>query len=354
MFGLYIHIPFCLTKCNYCDFVSFTNISQNIPVYIDALIDESSEYAGFCCDSVFIGGGTPTCIDAGEISRLMDLISRHINISSDAEISIEANPNTLNLNKCLEYKKSGINRMSIGLQSANDDILKTLGRTHTKQDFLNGVAYARQAGIKNVNADIMLSLPFQTIKDVEDTVSLLGEFEHVSAYSLKIEEGTPFYNMYETDEISLPEEETDRELFHTAAHMLCNMGFERYEISNFAKPGRECVHNLKYWQMEDYIGLGISAHSCINEKRHSNSTDISSYIKGNYEREYSDVEREKETIMLGLRTTYGVDMSVFSDENCIKDLINRGLAMVNSGKLVLTESGFDVSNAIILRLWDAL
>ncbi len=354
MTGLYIHIPFCLTKCNYCDFLSYTGYSQLIPVYIDALIKEASEYAGFCCDSVFIGGGTPSCIDSGEISRLMNAVSKYINISSRAEISIEANPNTLTLHKCVEYIKSGINRMSIGLQSANDSILKTLGRTHTLSDFLTCVDYARQAGFSNINADIMLGLPGQTIEDVADTVSLLKDFEHVSAYSLKIEQNTLFHDMYENDEFDLPCEDTDREFFRTAAQMLSDMNFSRYEISNFAKANRQCTHNLKYWQLKDYVGLGVGAHSCLSPKRHSNEADMTAYLNGNFQREYFPLEHAKETVMLGIRTIYGVDANLFSNRNCIDELVDSGLAVLDAGRLILTDSGFDVSNSIILKLWDAL
>ena len=283
--ALYIHIPFCKQKCLYCDFPSYQGIEHSIGSYIDCLKKEIEMTSGACKDykvtTIYIGGGTPSYIDARHIEGILEVCRKNFEIDPDAEISMESNPGTLTKENLLIYKNAGVNRISIGLQAAQNKILKTLGRIHDFKEFEEGYYLARQAGFSNINIDLMLGLPGQTFEDWQETLEKACSLkpEHISAYSLKLEEGTPFYNKYyKEDALELPPEEIERDMYHYAVNFLGEKGFEHYEISNFAKEGLECKHNLVYWKRGPYIGLGLGAHSFFEGKRFFNTYDMKQYI----------------------------------------------------------------------------
>ena len=359
--GLYIHIPFCKNKCPYCDFTSYTGKEALQEAYIGSVLKEAAKYREETrtVDSIFIGGGTPSCIKSGLIKKLADGLAEIFHISSDLEFTSEANPNSFSKEKALEFRSAGINRMSFGLQTANAALLKKIGRIHTKEDFLCAVNNALSAGITNINADLMYALPWQTAEEVRETIDFLRDLplNHVSAYALKIEEGTPFYRSFEKGEFDLPDEDLDREMFYMIADDLTNRGFSRYEISNFAKEGYECRHNLKYWELEDYIGLGVSAHSFYRGERFSNLDSLEDYIKDPL---HAEITREKEPdllfeeLMLSLRIKKGLRLSIFKEDaqKPIKRLMENGLAEIKNDRLILTDHGMDLENSIIVLLSD--
>ena len=267
--GIYIHIPFCIKKCSYCDFLSGPANDDIKKAYTDALIKEIKLKSIFGITkeikTIFIGGGTPSCLPDGMILKIAEAIKESFSISSDVEFTIECNPGTLDINKLVEYKRAGINRLSIGLQSADNEELKLLGRIHTFEEFEKNYNLCRQAGFNNINIDLMSGLPYQTEEKFVNTLKriLLLEPEHISAYSLIIEEGTKFYDIYgnEAGEKYLPDEETDRKIYHVTKKVLEEKGYKRYEISNYAKEGFICRHNYAYWERKDYIGFGCGAAS---------------------------------------------------------------------------------------------
>lgn len=353
MIGLYIHIPFCLSKCKYCDFVSYADKDELMNRYISKLISESKLYKGEIADTVFIGGGTPARLPLGEMSRLVEGIRNNITIAKDAEFTVEVNPNSVTKDKIREYSSLGINRISIGLQTADDALLKRIGRTHCLKDFFASLDVIRQEGITNINADMMYSLPSQTVKDVEKTANIISSLDipHISAYSLILEEGTP---LFEENPV-LPSEDEDREMFYLARDVFASKGIFRYEISNFAKQGYECRHNLKYWRLEDYIGLGVSAHSCYKGMRSYNSSDIDDYLNNNLYRGSEAQDAVKESIMLKLRLKEGISMDELPKSDSIKKLINNflelGLADVLNNRLALTDKGMDIQNYIVSEIF---
>ena len=279
--GLYIHIPFCCKKCLYCDFNSYENKEIYEKQYIDALIKELNYYINqgiYSFKTVFIGGGTPTIINPENIARIIGTIEK--NIEKNAEITIECNPDTVDERKVVLYKTMGINRVSIGLQAWQDNLLKTLGRIHDRKDFIESLNMFRKHGFTNINVDLMFSLPNQTLEMWEETlnnVCTLG-VEHVSCYSLIVEEGTPIYQLIRTGKLRIPDDETDREMYSMAKEILERYGLRQYEISNFSKVGFQCIHNLIYWNNEEYIGVGAGSHSKINKIRFWNYHSIEEYI----------------------------------------------------------------------------
>ena len=278
--SLYVHIPFCVVKCKYCDFLSFDGESYGTMLrYVDCLCQEIKMYAPIVADygvrSIFIGGGTPSLLDESLITNIMAFIRRYFHVEKNAEVTIEANPGTLRHQKLNGYKAAGINRISIGLQSCDDDMLKKLGRIHNFDQFVASYNAARRAGFQNINIDIMSGLPGQTIHTYVDTLSRVIEFEpeHISAYSLSIEEGTPFAK--DPQILSeLPPEMVDRRMYEITKQLLAAHGYDRYEFSNYAKPGYECKHNMVYWTGGEYIGFGIGASSYFQGKRFNNMRDI--------------------------------------------------------------------------------
>ena len=315
--GIYIHIPFCKQKCGYCSFNSGINFFV-CKEYFDALnleiINFSKSFSDTPVDSVFIGGGTPTCVDAEYIGQILKTIYEHFKIKN-AEITIECNPESLTEDKVESYLKSGVNRFSAGIQSLNDNLLKTIGRAHNSKTAEKALKLLKTFNVQNINCDIMLNLPGQTLDNVFSTVDKLMQFEipHLSAYSLSLEENTPMYNKFNLDEDSAAE------IYEKLVEYLKQFNLFRYEVSNFSKPGFECRHNLKYWKRLDYYGFGVSAHSLFKNYRYENSSDIKGYIdrlKKNLpafdvKQKISKTEREIEYLICNLRLERGFKLSEF-------------------------------------------
>ena len=369
---LYIHIPFCVRKCNYCDFLSFAGKENCFAKYGEALIRDVRSHGELVLKdttvtSVFIGGGTPSLMPEGFYETLLSEINKSFIVQQDAEISIECNPGTVTERKLTEYRNAGINRISFGTQSAVDEELRMLGRIHTWKDCVESVALARMAGFDNINLDLMMNLPGQTKETFSKTLkkAIALSPEHISAYSLILEEGTPFYERYAEHPELLPSDEAAAETYETAVQILADAGYLQYEISNFAKPGRECRHNVGYWKREEYLGIGIGAASLIGDCRYRVEADLAKYLDGlSYEptEELSDKDLRNETIMLGLRMNEGVStddlterfgsvyVRSFSDK--MKRYVSQELAYEKDGRYGLTVRGMLVSNMIIADLME--
>lgn len=369
MLELYIHIPFCIRKCNYCDFLSFPETESGIAQYCQALKEEIKRTGDQAEDigvrSVFIGGGTPSILEAEQITEIMTCIRNNFSIEKNAEITIESNPGTLNAEKLNCYHELGINRLSIGLQSTDDDCLRRLGRIHTFQEFEKNYEQARKSGFQNINIDLMSGLPGQSLRGYEDTLNRVTELkpEHISSYSLIIEEGTPFYK---SDSVlqQLPDEDTERKMYERTKEILAQQGYERYEISNYARQGRECIHNLGYWEQVPYLGMGLGASSFYNGARFSNERNFRKYLSTPYlpfehREDYVQVSREEQmedTMIFGLRKMKGISVSEFEREfgtpiwemygSVIERYSNLGLLIQEGDVLRLTDAGIDVSNRI--------
>lgn len=361
MKGLYIHIPFCVKKCAYCDFVSYCGREGEFDSYIDTLKKEMQKYSGEKLDSVFIGGGTPTVLDAVQIHRLMSDIKNNFELSPECEITSEANPGTVDDEKITAMLDSGINRISIGVQSFNDDELKIIGRIHDAEAAYKTVCRVHECGFKNINIDLMTALPFQTEKSLQNTVktALSLPITHISAYSLIIEENTPLERMYSQGKIQLPTEDEDRGMYAKTVETLANAGFERYEISNFAKKGFECRHNIKYWSCDEYIGIGAAAHSYVGDKRFSNPVLLEDYISGK-SGEITNLTNEdkiSEFMIMGLRMAKGVEEAEFLKRfgvkiedvfgNELEKFTKMGLILHQNGRYFLSDRGIDVSNSVM-------
>lgn len=367
---LYLHIPFCVQKCKYCDFLSAPATAQVQNAYMEALLTEirSADATDCVVVSIFIGGGTPTAVEAAWIEKLMDTVRECFVIAEDAEITMEMNPGTVTKESLTVYRRAGINRLSIGCQSARDEELATIGRIHNFQQFLQTYKLVRAAGFENVNVDLMSALPGQTLEDWEETLhrilSLTPQPEHISAYSLIVEEGTPFYEMHERGELELPDEDTERTMYWRTAEILSQNGYRQYEISNYAKTGFICRHNCGYWTRKDYLGFGIGAASLYDNTRYRNCDSLQDYIKqptGCREdvQKLSVREQMDETIFLGLRMTTGVNTSKFHqtfgatvDEIYsaqIEESIKEGLLERLDNHLALTTRGIDLSNYVMAK-----
>lgn len=312
---LYIHIPFCVQKCQYCDFLSGPSDQETKNRYIEALLNEIQAVQGveaYEIVSVFIGGGTPSVLEAEAIASIIEAIREKFYFASEVEITIEANPGTVDLEKLQIYHKSGINRLSLGLQSTDPSELKMLGRIHTYEEFLQSYQWAREAGFHNINIDMMFAIPGQTGEAWREHLYQVAELkpEHISAYSLIIEEGTPFAER----ELDLPDEDTEYQMYEDTAAVLEEYGYHQYEISNYAKKGYTCRHNIGYWRRTEYLGLGLGAASLYEGRRFSNTRDMQEYLKfsGNTERIRKDIvelsrnDQIEEFMYLGLRMTEGV------------------------------------------------
>ena len=361
MKGLYIHIPFCIRKCAYCDFVSITNGDDMFERYVDTLLLEAEEYSGEEIDSIFIGGGTPTILPHELITRLLKGIHSIFRISSNTEISCEGNPGTITDEKISALIDGGINRMSVGVQSFNDRELKAIGRIHDAKTAYNTVCKIRKSGISNINIDIMTALPNQNPKSLNETLKTAVELPitHISAYSLIIEDGTPLEKDYSKGLIAVPDEDEDRKMYADTVDFLKKHGFNRYEISNFAKQGYECRHNLKYWSCDEYIGLGAAAHSYIGDERFSNSCNIKEYITNNKRENtaLSEADKISEFMMMGLRKASGININEFKNrfgksidevfDAELNKFINLDLMQYHNGNYSLTDRGIDVSNSVM-------
>ena len=288
---LYIHIPFCVKKCAYCDFLSGPQDEETIEQYVVSLLDEIPAHgakkefvSSHGVTSIFLGGGTPSILNASQIQRIFATLKTSFKISQETEITIEANPGTVTREKLETYRTCGINRISFGLQSVNNDEPKLLGRIHTYEEFLESFRLAREYGFDNINVDLISAIPKQTVASWEETLQkvIALQPEHISAYSLIVEEGTPFAKIYGEDcpgERDLPSEEEERAIYYRTEELLNTAGYHRYEISNYAKVGKECKHNLGYWERKEYLGIGLGAASLIGNTRYSNTTDLTYYIE---------------------------------------------------------------------------
>ena len=352
--GLYIHIPYCESKCTYCDFASFTGKTDTIDAYIDACMKELSSYGHLLVDTVYFGGGTPSVLRPGDMTRLMKGIRERVELAEDAEITSEANPNSLTEEKICEFRDAGINRISMGLQETDTKLLRILGRIHDAADFERAVYNCVRYGITNISGDLMYSLPTQTVENCRKAAEFISSLPvtHVSAYALRLEEGTPLYGAEQ------PDEDIDREMFSVIGSVLKEKGFLRYEISNFSLPGYECRHNMKYWEMDDYVGIGVSAHSCYRGVRHGNAVTIPSYLSmmekdGNAVISREDVDQLEEYVMLSTRTAKGLSLSKASlreDDPVVERMTREGLAFLKGDRLILTDRGMDIQNSIVLML----
>ena len=397
---IYVHIPFCAKKCAYCDFLSFPGNMRMRREYTDKLLEEiriqSSFVREYQVDTIFLGGGTPSVLDVTDITAIMGTLKEHYDIAPDAEITIEVNPGTVKMEGLVAYREAGINRVSMGLQSADDTELRYLGRIHTYDEFLKSFQRVRMAGFTNVNVDLISAIPGQTPESWRNTLKKTAMLkpEHISAYSLIVEEGTPFYDRYgghvemESYEMSqeerrrlmalpdLPDEDTEREMYYMTRNCLAEQGYERYEISNYARPGFECRHNVGYWTGTGYLGLGLGASSYLEGCRFHNTSDFQSYVSAHLddEAEFCQALRQdmeqlsvkskmEEFMFLGLRLTRGVSVEGFitrfgqSIRNVYGGVIDKlereGLLEHKNGYYRLTERGLDLSNyAMSLVLLD--
>ena len=350
--GIYVHVPYCLSKCSYCDFLSFEK-KHGMDEYVKTLIDEIGR-----CDlkdeisTVYIGGGTPTALPSRLLCKILDAVAA-FDLTKDAEITVEANPGTLTLEYLKEIKKHGANRLSFGLQTTHPQLLKSIGRIHSMEDFEQNYHAARQAGFDNINIDLMFALPNQTVAQWQQTLEKIVTLtpEHISAYSLTPAEGTPLYEDLENEKIVLPSDDIDRKMYHFARRFLASHGYGHYEISNFAKPGFESRHNINCWRRVPYIGFGLGAHSFDDNSRWCNTGDIAEYLNGNQEKhelvQLSNEEASAEAIILGLRLMDGIDAGIVTQD--ITALIQEGLLIreVQQGaRLRLTEKGMDLANRV--------
>ena len=373
--GIYIHIPFCKQKCYYCDFYSMAEKEEWIPRYIKSLVNEikqkkNEEEFNFISivKTIYIGGGTPSFINSSYITEILQAIYESYEIDKNAEITIEVNPGTTSIEKLEDYKKAGINRLSIGLQATQNHLLQAIGRIHNYYDFVDTYHLAREAGFKNINVDLMIGLPEQTILDVEDSLEevISLEPEHISVYSLIVEENTKIQKGIQNGTICLPSEDDERKMYWKAKQILEQNGYKHYEISNFAKVGYESKHNMDCWKQKEYIGFGAAAHSYINSCRVSNIDSIEQYIKNIEERTPREnlVFHEKQTledkqneyILLGLRMLEGVSIQEFKLKfvanpiylyhDKLEKLTKQELIEIDGDTIRLTNKGLDFANIV--------
>lgn len=362
MKGLYIHIPFCIKKCKYCDFNSFSACREEKGAYLDALILEMEKYRGETVDTIFIGGGTPTSLSAEQLERLLKNVQEKFVLAELCEFTVEANPKTLDSEKLETLKKYGVNRISIGVQSFNDNELLALGRVHTGIEAEETIRLAKKY-FDNISIDLMCAIPNQTKESFRQNLEKAFSIgtQHISCYSLILEEGTPLFSEYEKGNLVLPDEETEREIYDIAVLEMERHGYLQYEISNFAQSGFESYHNKKYWQCDDYIGIGLSAHSYLDGIRFSNTDDFSSYINGGFSSGESEVlskeDKMGEFMFLGLRMTKGISKTEFENrfgekleevfEKPLLKFKNMGMIEEKGDRIYLTKNAISVSNQIM-------
>jgi len=359
--GLYIHIPFCVQKCKYCDFASYVGQESRIDEYLHRLQCEMQQYKDAKIDTVFIGGGTPSVLGAERISQLMQGIKNNFSLAPNCEITMESNPGTLDEKKIHSMLENGINRVSVGVQSFNDAELEAIGRIHNAELAYNSICLLKSYGFTNINLDLMTALPFQTMDSLKNSLKTAVSLPitHISAYSLIIEDNTPLEREYSQGKLILPTEDEDRNMYKFAVEYLRENGFVRYEISNFAKWGFECRHNIKYWSCDEYIGIGAAAHSYIGAKRYSNPTGLLDYISGGKDEEVVLEPNDKisEFMMMGLRMDRGINCSEFKKRfgvrieeifsKQIEKFISLGLMKQCGDNYSLTDMGIDISNSIL-------
>ncbi len=377
--GIYVHIPFCKKKCKYCDFISFCVDDEKIKEYFEALKKEINSFKideeffnKYKVTTIYFGGGTPSYPDSKYIVEIMDLLKEKFNIdteSNDIESTIEVNPGTVNRSKLIEYRLSGFNRISIGLQSTNDRLLELIGRVHTYNDFIESYNLALGASFTNINVDLMLALPTQSEEDMIYSLRKVIELHpsHISLYSLILEEGTELYRLVQKGKIELLSERLEREMYWDAKKMLEINGYKHYEISNFCREGRESRHNMNCWNQEEYLGFGLAAHSYYGGSRYSNTINFDKYISsinnGNFkdsvvinETQDTILSKAKEYMMLGLRKIDGVDISKFEEKfqlnpvyyfkKEIEKLASYDLLEYDDKAIKLTKKGIDLANVV--------
>lgn len=361
--GVYVHIPFCKRKCYYCDFISFCEKDELQEKYINTVIQEIEDFFNLNKNvkikTIYIGGGTPSFIDGKYIEKIMNTFNK----GGVVEATIEVNPGSASLEKLKKYKECGINRLSIGLQSTEDRLLKKIGRIHNYNDFLATYNLAREVGFDNINVDLMIGLPGQTIEDVKSSLNKVINLNpsHISVYSLIVEENTIIYNLIEQNKIVLPDEELERNMYWYVKNYLELGGYEHYEISNFAKNGKKSLHNLDCWNQKEYVGFGASAHSYLNRKRFCNIGVLEEYIKDfKNTKEVQEVqsfyETKQEYMLLGLRKIKGVCISHFKNKfgenpiflfkNELNKLIEEGLLEITTNNIKLTNKGLNFANLV--------
>ncbi|WMM23515.1 radical SAM family heme chaperone HemW [Tissierella sp. MB52-C2] len=368
--SLYIHIPFCISKCYYCDFTSFAYENDKIHDYINSVLIELELYReklkNYTIKTIFIGGGTPSSIDGKYIYEILKFIYKNFNTTGLMETTIEVNPGTLSKEKVRLYKESGINRVSMGVQTLDNNLLKSIGRIHKAEDFYKSYKLLEEVGIENINVDLIFGLPNQTIENVIDSLYKVVQVgvKHISYYGLILEENTKLYDLYNEGKLTLPDEDTEREMYHKITEYLINHGYNHYEISNYCLPGYECKHNLVYWDVNSYLGLGLNSHSYMESKRFFNTSNINNYIKKLNEKvlpiygeEIIDQETEiEEFCILGLRKIKGIDKLEFERrfkrkiENLYGDIISKhvdnNLIVNEKDYIKLTKKGLDLSNLV--------
>ena len=364
---LYLHMPFCVRKCAYCDFLSFPSGAETQRMYAKRLMEDidvmGKRYGEIPVETIFIGGGTPSVPDSGLIVEIMEHVRHAFHVADGAEISMEANPGTVTREKLTDYRKAGINRLSFGLQSANDRELKLLGRIHTWAEFLESFTLARECGFANLNIDLMSALPGQSEESWQETLRFVCDLEpeHISAYSLIIEEGTPFASRT----LNLPDEDAEYNMYEATAQILREYGFEQYEISNYAKKGRECRHNVGYWIRQDYLGFGLGASSLYGKERFANTQDMKKYLENSRTPEKirekePPLTREDEMaefMFLGLRMTRGISKAEFERQfgseidaiygDVLRKYKSMGLLLEENGRIFLSREGIHVSNSVM-------
>lgn len=364
--SLYVHVPYCRRKCHYCDFVSYVGREDTLSAYRNRLLLELEQYKNdsLTVKTVFFGGGTPSQVDESLIGDVLEYVRQNFVLADGAEITVECNPCSADIKKLTAYKSFGVNRISIGVQSFNDNELELIGRLHNSEKAVECIKNARAAGFENISVDLMQGIPCQTMESLMHSINtaISLEIEHISLYSLILEEGTPLYNMVESGKVKVADEDTDRSMYHYACQMLENSGYLQYEISNFAKKGFESRHNIAYWIRCDYVGIGCAAHSLYNGERYSDPTALEEYLcgdigKNSQSREtlsYTDVLEE--TVMLGLRMNKGIDLCSFDEESLnkmtptLEKLIKAGLCAKIGTRLCATERGRDVLDSIIVDI----
>ena len=369
--GLYVHIPFCVKKCEYCDFLSWSAGEEEREQYVNALLTEIESYRDFAKEyrvsTIFVGGGTPSVLLPKQMEQVLQKIYEVFELEKRPEITVEVNPGTVDEEKLQCYKKNGVNRLSMGLQSVKDEKLRLLGRIHTYQEFVESYELARKVGFDNISIDLISSVPGQTLQEWKEELETAAAQnpEHISVYQLIIEEGTPFYEKYAEHPELLPDEETSREIYLWTGKFLKEAGYEQYEISNYAKPGKESKHNLKYWERGDYLGLGLGAASMVRNIRMSNTKDMKTYLercdKPKTMREdvqFLEEPRQMEEFMfLGLRKTRGVSKKEFRRifgremdmvyEKALHKCLENGMLLEQKDRIFLSEEGTLLSNMVL-------
>jgi oxygen-independent coproporphyrinogen III oxidase len=365
--SLYIHIPFCKQKCFYCDFPSYASIDYLKDDYVEALCKEINEKVkDYKIKSIFIGGGTPSYLETHQIYNLLKTIS-NLNLNKDIEFTMECNPGTLDEEKLKTMINGGVNRISMGLQAVQNSLLKDIGRIHNFKQFEENFKLVRKVGFKNINVDLMFGLPNQSVDEWIESLETIAKLQpdHISSYSLIVEEGTPFYKLWERNKLILPSEEEERSMYSITKEILKEYEYNQYEISNYSRRGYECIHNKVYWKCEEYLGVGSASSSFINGKRIKNIEDVKSYIekinKGEsiVEEEFQNSQKDdmEEYMFMGLRMMEGINIIKFKEKfeidinSIYKDVIdkniNKGLLTLENNKLRLTEKGVELSNGVM-------